>query len=166
VKTIDELFTTATSSIVSSDRILYTPSAFARSSLLHLQEIGNLETKKLTHLSVLAFNRTFFNVVSGSSVLNYNGKEHEIKKDSCVFINCKTPYSHATDPSNLWTLRWIHFYGPPLSSIYDKYCERGGWSVFMPDISTKAEMDKVCWIHTGNSLKGGSIHSVKIEIYK
>ena len=35
------LFTNASS--VDSSRILYTPSAFARTSLLHLQEIGSLE---------------------------------------------------------------------------------------------------------------------------
>lgn len=37
-----ELFNPQSSS-VSSSRILYTPSAFARTSLLHLQEVGSLQ---------------------------------------------------------------------------------------------------------------------------
>ena len=40
----NKYFTTA--SIVSSNRVLYTPSAFARNSLLHLQEIGTLQALK------------------------------------------------------------------------------------------------------------------------
>ena len=37
---MNELFTGDQPAVVSSERILYTPSAFARSALLHLQEIG------------------------------------------------------------------------------------------------------------------------------
>ncbi len=37
-----ELFNPQSSSVTSS-RILYTPSTFARTSLLHLQEIGSLQ---------------------------------------------------------------------------------------------------------------------------
>ena len=39
---MDQFFSNNTKSIVSSNRILYTPSSFARTSLLHLQEIGEL----------------------------------------------------------------------------------------------------------------------------
>ena len=39
-----DLFTSSAS--VQSDRILYTPSTFARSSLLHLQEVGTLKALK------------------------------------------------------------------------------------------------------------------------
>lgn len=130
--------------IVSSDRVLYTASSFARSSLLHLQEIGELTAQK-SHTSERSGLQSylFFTVVSGSGTLDYNGKEYELTQDSCVFINCKNPYAHTTDPNNLWTLRWIHFYGPSLSSIYDKYCERGGRPVFSPELSTKVEMEEV-----------------------
>lgn len=38
---MQEFFSNNASS-VESDRILYTPSVFARSSLLHLQEVGSL----------------------------------------------------------------------------------------------------------------------------
>ena len=124
-------FTTA--SIVSSNRVLYTPSAFARSSLLHLQEIGTLQalaphTSSRSNLQ----SYLFFTVLSGSGELVYDGKKYELKKGDMVFIDCRKPYSHTTD-SNLWSLRWCHFYGPTLSFVYEKYVERGGRPTFRPE---------------------------------
>lgn len=133
---MDQYFTNNESAIVSSDRVLYTASAFARSSLLHLQEIGSLEAKR-AHTSERSGLQSFlfFMVTSGSGILMYDGKEYELSQDSCVFINCQKPYAHTTDPHDLWHLSWCHFYGSSLSSIYDKYCERGGRPVFIPDDS-------------------------------
>lgn len=124
-------FTTA--SIVSSNRVLYTPSAFARSSLLHLQEIGTLQalaphTSSRSNLQ----SYLFFTVLSGSGELVYDGKKYDLKKGDMVFIDCRKPYSHTTD-LNLWSLRWCHFYGPTLSFVYEKYVERGGRPTFRPE---------------------------------
>ena len=126
-------FTNSTNSIVTSNRILYTPSAFARSSLLTLQEIGTLEALK-PHTSSRDNLQSylFFYVESGSGKLVYQGKEYEIGGGDCVFIDCQLPYSHSTD-TNLWTLSWIHFYGSTMQRIYEKYLERGGGPVFRPD---------------------------------
>lgn len=134
---MEELFSNNKSSIVASNRILYTPSTFARSSLLHLQEIGELEAKR-SHTSSRSNLQSilFFTVVDGNGFLTYGNKEYKLEKGSSVFIDCHNPYSHTTDPEHLWTLRWVHFYGPTLPSIYNKYCERGGRPVFTPDDST------------------------------
>ena len=133
---MEELFTNNKASIVTSNRILYTPSSFARTSLLHLQEIGKLEVKK-SHTSsrsnLASF--LFFTVVSGAGRLEYGGKEYKLGAGDMVFIDCHNPYSHTTDPDNLWTLRWVHFYGPTMGSIYNKYCGRGGRPVFTPEDS-------------------------------
>ena len=128
---MDQFFSNNTQSIVSSNRILYTPSAFARTSLLHLQEIGELEARR-AHTSSRSTLASFliFTVVSGTGRLEYGGKEYSLSPGSMVFIDCHNPYSHTTDPDNLWTLRWVHFYGPTMGSIYNKYCERGGRPVF------------------------------------
>ena len=126
-------FTNSTNSIVTSNRILYTPSSFARSSLLTLQEIGTLEALK-PHTSSRDNLQSylFFYVESGEGKLVYQGKEYEIGKGDCVFIDCQLPYSHSTD-TNLWTLSWIHFYGSTMQRIYEKYLERGGGPVFRPN---------------------------------
>lgn len=127
----NKYFTTA--SIVSSNRVLYTPSSFAKTSLLHLQEIGTLQA--LAPHTSSRFNLQsylFFTVLSGSGVLIYDGKKYDLKKGDMVFIDCRKPYSHTTD-SNLWSLRWCHFYGPTLSFVYEKYVERGGRPTFRPE---------------------------------
>ena len=133
---MEELFSNNTSSIVASNRILYTPSAFARNSLLHLQEIGELEAK-INHTSSRfgLSSYLFFTVASGSGVLTYNYKQYKLSSGDCVFIDCNLPYSHTTDEHNLWSLCWIHFYGPTMGNIYDKYKERGGRPVFTPNNS-------------------------------
>ncbi len=143
---MNELFTNNAESVVFSNRVLYTASPFARSSLLHLQEIGELSALR-THTSSRSSLQSllFFVVMSGTGTLTYNSKEYKLTKGSCVFINCKTSYSHTTDESNLWTLRWMHFFGPTLASIYDKYCERGGRPTFNP---SESELEQVTAVWT------------------
>ena len=72
-------FTNSTNSIVTSNRILYTPSSFARSSLLTLQEIGTLEALK-PHTSSRDNLQSylFFYVESGAGQLAYQGKVYEL----------------------------------------------------------------------------------------
>ena len=147
---------------VQSLRILYTPSPFARSSLLHLQEVGSL-TAIRPHISKREKLQSYlcFMVEDGEGELVYEGKKYELKAGDVVFIDCRKAYSHSTgnsssvgnncstgnssgtcdrhsadnnhttekDNSNLWCLRWCHFYGPSMPAIYAKYCERGGLPV-------------------------------------
>ena len=129
---MDELFNLRTVSVESS-RILYTPSTFARTSLLHLQEIGSLRAlyPHISKRSNLA-SFLFFVVSSGTGTLKYEGKEYELVAGDCVFIDCRKEYSHSTS-DNLWSLKWCHFYSPSLPVIYEKYRERGGCPVFHPE---------------------------------
>lgn len=160
------LFTSSPS--VRSSRILYTPSPFARSSLLHLQEVGSLTAIK-PHTSKREKLQSYlcFMVEDGEGELVYEGKKYELRSGDVVFIDCRKAYSHSTgnirsvdnncsvsnnrstgntsgtcdrhsadnnhtteeDNSNLWSLRWCHFYGPSMPAIYSKYCERGGLPV-------------------------------------
>ena len=130
---MENYFTNSKSKVVDSDRVLYTASTFARSSLFHLQEIGRLKALK-PHVSSRSNLQSylFFIVENGSGILEYNGREYELTEGTCVFIDCRRKYSHHPDPDNLWTLSWCHFYGPTVSSIYNKYCERGGRPSFAP----------------------------------
>lgn len=119
--------------LVKSNRIIYTPSNFARTNLLHLQEVGQLQAQK-PHTSERK-NLTsylFFTIIEGSGVLIYNGKKYPLRVGNCVFIDCRKSYSHRSD-LELWTLKWVHFYGPNMGGIYEKYVERGGQPVFCPE---------------------------------
>ena len=119
--------------IVDSNRILYTASPFARSSLLHLQEIGELKALQAhTSSREKLQSYLFFMVLKGSGALSYRGKQYELPEGSCVFIDCREPYSHTTD-ADLWSICWIHFDGPSMASVYSKYCEWGSRPVFVPE---------------------------------
>lgn len=118
--------------IVESKRILYTPSLFARTNLIHLQEIGELtarqpHTSRRENLSSFLF----FIVRSGSGALEYGNQVYSLCQGDCVFLDCKKAYAHST-AEDLWTLNWVHFYGPNVKSIYEKYTERGGQPFFHP----------------------------------
>lgn len=116
--------------LVHSRRIIYTPSPFARSNLIHLQEVGSLQARQ-PHASVrkgLA-SYLFFWVESGAGELEYEGVRHELRTGDCVFLDCQRPYRHHTG-EDLWQLHWVHFYGPNMAAIYKKYRERGGLPCF------------------------------------
>ena len=127
-----ELFNPQSSS-VSSSRIIYTPSTFARTSLLHLQEVGSLQAVH-PHISQRENLVSFlcFIVLSGEGELSYEGQTYQLRTGDCVFIDCRKAYSHSTS-DNLWSLQWCHFYAPSLPAVYEKYKERGGRPVFHPD---------------------------------
>lgn len=131
---MNDFFTDEKAAVVISDRVLYTPSSFARDSLLHLQEIGRLTAKK-PHVSArdALESYLFILVENGEGSLTYEGKSYSLSTGSCVFIDCRRAYSHATSPGNPWTLCWCHFDGPTLARVYDKYRERGGRTVFVPE---------------------------------
>lgn len=115
---------------VSSNRIIYTPSPFAKANLLHLQEVGTLQAVK-PHTSsrdnLPSF--LFFLVEKGSGTVNYNGKSYSLQPGDCVFLDCSFPYSHCSS-TDLWSLKWAHFYSFTMKEIYQKYIRRGGDCVF------------------------------------
>jgi len=118
--------------LVTSSRIIYTPSVFAKTNLIHLQEIGSLTAQKphTSRRNNLA-SYLFFMVISGSGTLEYDGISYDLTVGDCVFIDCKKPYFHRSS-EDLWTLKWVHFYGPNMAGIYEKYTERGGTPCFRP----------------------------------
>ena len=135
----NSLFSNSRNDSVTSNRIIYTPSTFARSALIHLQETGTLQAthphkNERSGLSSCLF----FTVLSGDGRLTYDGETYALHSGDCVFIDCKKPYSHETGSSTseetenekLWSLQWVHFYGPNMGAIYRKYQERGGKPVF------------------------------------
>lgn len=85
---------------VSSTRIIYTPSSFARSSLIHLQETGTLQAIYPHKSERSGLNSClFFTVVDGDGRLTYDGDIYELRTGDCVFIDCKKNYSHETGMS-------------------------------------------------------------------
>lgn len=107
-----DLFVNTQLPVVTSDRILYTPSNFARTSLLYLQEIGSLRVHKphSTGRSNLS-SYLFFTVTDGEGELICEGRTYSLRTGDCVFIDCRKQYAHSSS-EKLWSLSWIHFYSP------------------------------------------------------
>lgn len=119
--------------LVNTSRVIYTPSEFAKVSLMYIQEIGSLQaTRPHTSRRSDLSSYLFFIVLSGAGELRYEGCVYPLQAGDCVFIDCTKSYSHQTS-DDLWRLLWVHFNGPTVSSIYRKYTERGGLPAFHPD---------------------------------
>ena len=130
---MNQLFTNENSAIVASNRILYTPSSFAKASLLYLQEIGTLRALQphiSSHDNLSSY--LFFTVLEGEGTVEYEDKRYHLSQGDCVFIDCRKHFSHETSAANLWSLQWCHFFGLSLSLVYEKYLERGGQAIFKP----------------------------------
>lgn len=118
--------------IVNVNRVIYTASGFAKENLLYLQEIGESQAQQ-PHVSTrknLA-SYLFFVVTKGSGTLEYLETTYPLAEGDCIFIDCKKTYSHHSS-ENLWELKWIHFFGSNMDSIYEKYLESGGNPVVSP----------------------------------
>lgn len=147
--------------LVNSKRTIYTPSNFAKSNLTFLQEVGELTSiKRHTSFRENLSSFLFFIVTKGSGSVKYLSEEYNVQPGDCVFLNCMNAYEH-TSSSDLWTLKWVHFYGTNMDAIYEKYKERGGKVVFRapdPQIIT----DLIDEIHTiadsSSYLKDMEIH--------
>lgn len=116
--------------LVQSRRIIYQPSSFAMQNLLYLQETGSLtaikpHTSSRQNLSSFLF----YYVVDGEGSLTYQNQIYSMKKGDCAFIDCRKKYSQSSSSKNLWSLKWVHFYGSTMSEIYSKYLERGAENV-------------------------------------
>lgn len=115
---------------VSTTRIIYTASDFAKKSLLYLQETGFLQAVKIHESKRTALaSFLFFVVLSGSGQFWYQGKSRTLAPGDCVFVNCRNGYFHKTS-SDFWSLKWVHFNGFSAEEIYQKYIERSGENVF------------------------------------
>ena len=141
------------SNLVRSNRILYTPSPFAKSNLLHLQETGELEATE-PHISRREglSSYLFFIVLKGSGRFEYGGTAYPLSTGHCAFIDCRKAHLHQSS-SNLWTLKWAHFHGPNMNAIYEKYVERGGAPCFLslqPD-AYRNVLDELFRIAASNS---------------
>jgi len=78
---------------VRSDRIIYTPTLFAKEALLYLQEVGSLQALKphQSHRESLD-SFLFFVVKNGRGELQFRGQKYSLSVGDCVFIDCRHPY--------------------------------------------------------------------------
>jgi len=108
--------------MVHSQRVLNTPSDFAKRALFYVQEVGYLKSLK-SHQS----QRTNLNsylillVLSGKGAFTYEDEIYQLKANDYVYINCMNSYTHQSDASNPWELLWVHFNGAAAFDYYQYY---------------------------------------------
>lgn len=120
-----------------SNRIIATPSAYAKAHYLYVQETGTLQSIEphISRRDNLA-SLLFFFVMKGSGVLTYKGRKHALTTGDCIFIDCLEEYSHESSKDDAWELFWVHFYGKEAAHIYRHYSEQGGLFLFHPGDAT------------------------------
>lgn len=109
----------ALSELTHSQRILSTPSMFAKSTLFYIQEIGNLTSlKSHTNQRKSLDSFLFVIVLSGSGTFTCEGRIYRTGAGDSLFIDCMREYSHRSSDSDPWVLMWVHFNGPLMNRYY------------------------------------------------
>ncbi len=116
--------------LVHSRRVIYTPSPFARSNLIHLQEVGSLQARQ-PHTSTRKGLASYLFFSGGERLrcVGVRGCLARAARRGLRVSGSSAPYQHHTG-DDLWQLHWVHFYGPNMAAIYKKYQERGGLPCF------------------------------------
>ncbi len=120
-----------------SDRVLATPSSYARKHYLYVQEIGTL-TSMEPHVSKRQnlSSYLFLTVRKGEGYLTYQGRRHFIQAGDCIYINCQNQYAHESTAEHPWTLMWVHFNGNGADEFYETYRRQERDFLFRPTDTT------------------------------
>ncbi len=115
------------------ERIIPTPSAFAREHYLFVQEVGFLKSL-VPHISRRQNLDSYllFFVLTGQGHFYYNQTEYTLKQGDCVWIDCHLPYSHESSKTSPWELKWVHFSGAEAAHFYELFQSTDLYPVFTP----------------------------------
>lgn len=109
-----------------NDCIINNPSAFAKSNLVYLQEIGQ-QSLSFPHIckNKKFSSYVFFVVTDGLGKLEYGEDSYVISAGHCAFLDCRRAYSYYAFKDTL-TLSYVHFDGYNMADIYKEYLNQGG----------------------------------------
>ncbi|WP_373232572.1 helix-turn-helix domain-containing protein [Cohnella sp.] len=105
-----------------SIRLIATPSVYARSAYLYVQEVGHFHT-----LTPYFTEREYLNsflivyTVSGRGKLTYRGHTYDLRPRQAFLIDCMEYQYYTTDPDQPWELLWVHFNGHGVTRYYEAY---------------------------------------------
>lgn len=128
-------------------RLLCTPDDFARSSLLHVQEIGELAPTGPSaggRANLASF--LFLFAEDGSGTVSEGGESHPLRTGECALLDCRRGYGHAAKAP--WRLLWIHFDGPSAQALHARWRERSGGPVVR---ATDPERYRSLWTTVWNA---------------
>ncbi len=109
-----------------SKRFICTPSHFAREHFLYAQEIGYVQRvsagKERQRKALSSY--LFVAVCGGAGVLHYEGERYPLKEGDCFWIDCRTPHTYQSSTTDLWEIKWVHFYGEHAAAYYQLFREQ------------------------------------------
>lgn len=116
-----------------SDRIIATPSSYAKEHYLYVQEVGTLQSLEphISHRQNLN-SYLFFIVLEGSGSVSYEQNRFDISVGDCVWLDCTKPYAHESSAADPWSLMWVHFYGKEASCFYANFINHSCPFLFHP----------------------------------
>lgn len=108
--------------LVKTERILNTPSEFAKRALFYVQETGYLKSLE-SHLSDRSKLNSylFLIVLSGKGTFTYKDKTYVLNQNDCAFIHCMEHYTHISSKEAPWELLWVHFNGITAGEYYQYF---------------------------------------------
>lgn len=114
-----------TTEVTDSNRIIFTPSTFAKETLWYIQEIGTLKSlKPHTNQREGLDSYLFMIVLSGKGTFTYNGELNYLNSNDIVFVDCKKKYSHRSSSTDPWELIWVHFNGNLIGNYYRHFFKK------------------------------------------
>lgn len=119
--------------LVHSNRIINTPSEFAKKALFYVQETGYLKSIK-SHLSKRSnlSSYLFIIVLSGRGTFTYQEQTYTLKPYDCVLVDCMEHYAHQSEEATPWELLWVHYYGNSAAEYY-QYFTHTYSNIFHPE---------------------------------
>lgn len=116
-----------------SNRIITTPSSYAKEHYLYVQEVGTLQSLE-PHISRRQNLNSylFFIVLEGSGYVSYEGNRYTLTVGDCVWLDCTRPYSHESSAKEPWSLMWVHFYGKEAIHFYESFLKHSYSFLFHP----------------------------------
>lgn len=125
--------------VTQSERLIHTPSSFARKNLYYAQETGRLKSLR-EHVCIRENMESylFFTVLDGRGIVSTGGKCYEARKGDAVLLDCRKHYEHKSDVAEPWEIQWVHFNGSAIASLFEVFTEGNvGNPVFTPGRSSK-----------------------------
>lgn len=118
-----------TEGITRSERMLHTPSGFAKKNLSYIQEVGRLKSLK-SHSSIRENLESYllFLIIDGEGSVVYQDHTYPVRKGDLVFLDCRMHYEHKSSAEHPWELLWVHFNGSLPQACYPVFYEKNGGS--------------------------------------
>ena len=130
-------------------RRICTPGAFARSALLHVQEIGELAPLHPLESRRAGFPSFLLLLVEwGEGLVREGAGERPLRAGECALLDCRRGCGHATGEPP-WRLKWIHFDGPGAPAFFARWRERAGGPVLR---ATSPERYRRAWEEVWNAV--------------